>query len=111
MTGTNEDRMITVWNRVTSEGNCLPHPSVAIGSAFHFVCDHQRFSATLFGTIQAIHFSGESGLELHVSNPSFRGIPLKSLVHYQDDVWTIKPMDVRSLAYAVEVRGKLTIFR
>jgi hypothetical protein len=103
--------MIIVWNSVKSEGNILPHPSVAIGRAFHFVCDHERQSATLFGTIQAIHFSGESGLELHVSNPSFRGIPLKSLVHYQDDVWTIKPMDVRSLAYAVEVRGKLTIFR
>ena len=52
-----------------------------LGQQYLFECEHDSHEEILVGTIQAIGWSDEGGLQLSVTSPRFFGKPLISLVH------------------------------
>jgi len=57
------------------------YPHNILGRPYRFGCDFGSHRQILVGTVLAIKLSDEGALELHVSNPSFWGTSLISIMH------------------------------
>lgn len=54
----------------------IDHERDVLGKHYLFECEHGSHEEVLAGTIQAISWSDEGGLQLYVTSPRFFGRPL-----------------------------------
>lgn len=73
-----KDLLKELWVALKEAG--LPLPQEFIGHHYRFTCEHGSHFHVLCGTVLAIEFSDEGGLQLYVSNPRFWGAELISIV-------------------------------
>lgn len=94
-------------------------PVQLLNHVFQFSAEHGSHFHVLLGSILAVQFSDEGGLELHVTSPEFWNQKIKSLRHEHDQVWSVvlhrePPPSRRRAAQLGTVRpflGKLTLLK
>lgn len=74
-------------------------PIIVLRSPYMF--RNRSGNQVLVGNIVAIELSDEGGLELHATNPRFRGRPILSFIYNPDQGWATRhpdrPEDVKKL--------------